>query len=110
MKSTKLIIGADAQNFRIITEVDGVIKEKVFRDDAKDRNELSMINEFLKSADFDLKNFVKIGTIIHPHNNTSVRVAQTIAQTFAWFLGIPIIEIHTDNLLDMDAKDLFLKL
>lgn len=106
MKNNILIIGADAQNLRIILKNADNIKEEICVDDAKNRNELAIINDFLKSENIDKKQLSGIGVIIHPHNNTSVRVVQTIAKTFAWFLGIPLLEINSDELLSFSKEEL----
>lgn len=106
MKNNILIIGADAQNLRIILNRGSSAIEEVFTDDAKNRNELAIINNFLKSENIDPQQLLKIGVIIHPNNNTSVRVVQTIAKTFSWFLGIPLLEINTENLLSLSKQEL----
>lgn len=105
-----LIIGADAENLRIILKNKEAIKEEVFKGNARDRAELAIISGFLESQNLTPQDIGQIAAIIHDQAKTSVRVIQVIVKTLAWFNGISVREIKSKDLFALDKTELIRKM
>lgn len=107
-KKIVLILGADSDNLRIILK-HKKINERIIKGNARDRAELKLISDFLKTNMIDFSEVTDLGVLVHDFNRTSVRVIKVIAATIAWYNKLKITEIKTNDLFALSKQNILAK-
>lgn len=103
---TRVILGADRDELRIIIDRDGKVADTILKAPAAERGELELLEPVFREHGVAWSEFHQLGVLILPHSHTSVRITATLGAVAGWVYGQPVVHIAVPELTSVPADEL----